>query len=94
MLADSVITPSNAEWASPIVVLHKKGGKLRLCVDYRRLSAVTQRDSCPIPRLDEFIDSLGDARIFTTLDCNRGYWQVEADERYMDKTTFTYYFGL
>ena len=54
----------------------KKDGKLRFCVDYRRLNTMTVKDSYPLPRMDECIDSLGDASVFTTLDAYSGYWQV------------------
>jgi hypothetical protein len=49
---------------------------LRFCVDYRKFNAVTTRETYPLPRMDECFDSLGDAQIFTTLDCNSGYWQI------------------
>mgnify|MGYP006048027623 FL=1 len=73
MLQAGVIAPANAEWASPIVMVPKTDGSTRFCVDYRRLNAITVRDSYLLPRMDECIDSLGDARIFSTLDCNAGY---------------------
>ena len=94
MLAEKVIEPSDAEWASPVVFVPKKDGTLRFCVDYRKLNAVTKRDSYPIPRMDECIDSLGEATIFTTLDCNDGYWQVPVADADKDKTTFTSHSGL
>ena len=79
MLQARVITPSNAEWASPIILVPKPDGSLRLCVDYRKLNSITLRDSYPLPRMDECIDSLGSATLFSTLDCNSGYgncqWQ-------------------
>ncbi|CAN8061906.1 unnamed protein product [Agarophyton chilense] len=76
-LQEGVIEPANSDWASPVVLVHKKGSnRLRFCVDDRRLNSVTVRDSYPIPRMDECIDSLGDAQISTTLDANCGYWQV------------------
>ena len=94
MLQEGVIEPASSEWASPVVLVPKKDGTLRFCVDYRRLNKLTRRDSYPIPRMDECIDSLGDATVFTTLDCNSGYWQVEVDEPDRDKTTFTSHMGL
>ena len=80
MLKEEVIEPSSSEWASPVVLVPKKDGTLRFCVDYRRLNSLTRRDSYPLPRMDECIDSLGDATIFSTFDCNSGHWQVEVDE--------------
>jgi len=94
MLGMGVIEPAQTEWASPIVFAPKKDGAMRFCVDYRRLNAMTLRDSYPIPRMDECIDSLGDANIFTTLDANCGYWQIEIADQDKDKTTFTSHHGL
>ena len=73
MLQAKVIEPTTSEWASPIVLVAKPDGSTRFCVDYRRLNAITVRDSYPLPRMDECIDSLGDANIFTTLVCNSVY---------------------
>ena len=94
MLRAGVIEPATAEWATPVVFVPKKDGTMRFCVDYRKLYAVTVRDSYPLPRMDECIDSLGDATVFTTLDCNSGYWQVEIAEEDRDKTTFASHCGL
>ena len=73
MLRGGVIELTSAEWASPVVFVPKKDGTMRFCVDYRELNAVTVCDFYPLPRMDEYIDSLGDATVFTTLDCNSGY---------------------
>ena len=94
MLRAGVIEPTSAEWASPVVFAPKKDGTMRFCVDYRKLKAATVRDSYLLPRMDECIDSLGDATVFTTLDCNGRYWQVEIAEEDRDKTTFASHFGL
>ena len=94
MLAMNVIEPAQSEWAAPIVFAPKKDGALRFCVDYRRLNAITVRDSYPIPRMDECMDSLGTAKTFSTLDANSGYWQVEIDPKDRDKTAFTSHHGL
>ena len=93
MLQAKVITPSNAEWASPIILVPKPDGSLRFCVDYRKLNSITVRDSYPMPRMDECIDSLGSATVFTTLDCNSGYWQLPVATKDQDKTTFTCHAG-
>jgi hypothetical protein len=89
MLKARVIEPVNSDWASPFVLLQKPDGSMRFCIDYRRLNALTVRDSYPLPRMDECIDSLGDARIFSTLDCNSGYWQIPVKPADRAKTTFT-----
>jgi len=72
-LAADVIEPTSSEWGFPVVLIPKKDGTLRFCVDYRMLNAVSKRDSYPLPRMDECIDSLGEAKVFSTLDCNAGY---------------------
>jgi hypothetical protein len=73
-LAQDVIEPATCEWASPIGLVPKPDGSLRFCVDYRRLNAITVPDTYPLPRMDECIESLGEAVVFMTLDCNSGYW--------------------
>ena len=93
MLQAGVITPSNAEWASPVILVPKPDGSLRFCVDYRKLNNITVRDSYPMPRMDECIDSLGSATVFSTLDCNSGYWQLPVANKDQDKTTFTCHAG-
>ena len=92
-LRDGVIEPAQSEWASPVVFAPKADGTLRFCVDYRRLNLATMKDSYPIPRMDECIDSLGDAEIFSTLDCNAGYWQIPIRVSDRDKTTFICHAG-
>ena len=71
----------------------KKDGNLRFCVDFRRLNALTIPDTYPLPRMEDCIDSLRKARLFTTMDALWGYWQVPIAERDLDKTTFTSHLG-
>ena len=92
-LKAGVIEPSNSEWAAPVLFAPKKDGRLRFCIDYRRLNTITVKDSYPIPRMDECIDSLGDAKVFTTLDAYSGYWQVAIDEKDRAKTSFVCHSG-
>ena len=87
MLEADVIEPATSEWASPVVLAPKKDGRLRFCVDYRKLNEKTVRDTYPLPRIDDCIDSLGEATVFYTLDCNSGYWQIPIAEEDRDKTT-------
>ena len=93
MLKAGVIEPASTEWASPVVLVPKPDGTMRFCVDYRKLNEMTIRDTYPLPRMDECIDSLGNARIFSTLDCNCGYWQIPLAAGDTDKTTFTCHEG-
>ena len=92
-LAAGVIEPAQSEWASPVLLAPKKDGTDRFCVDFRRLNAATIPDSYPLPRMDDCIDSLSEAKVFTLLDALWGYWQVPLGEEDKDKTTFTTHMG-
>ena len=94
MERQGVIESSSSPWASPIVLVKKKDGSLRFCVDYRKLNKVTTRDSYPLPRVDDILDSLHGAEWFTTLDLRSGYWQVEVEPSDRPKTAFTTPYGL
>jgi len=83
-----VIEPSTAEWASNLVVVTKKVGTVRVCVDMRFFNNVTKRDCYPLPRIDTCLDSLGGSRYFSTLDLRSGFWQIEVAEQDRGKTTF------
>ena len=93
MLDAGVIEPATPQWASPILLVPKKDGSLRFCVDYRRLNANPIPDAYPLPRIDDCLDPLGVAEIFTTLECNASYWKVPVALEDCDKTTFTLYLG-
>ena len=89
-----IIEPSDSDWAAPIVVVKKKDGTLHLCVDYRRLNALSKVDAYPMPRMDDLIDQLGKAKYVTTLDLTHGCWQVPVEEGSRAKTAFSTPSGL
>lgn len=88
MIKEGVIEPANSEWASPMVIIRKKDDTIRLCVDYRRLNAVTQMDAYPMPRMEDILDQVGQAKYITTLDLAKGYWQVPVAKEDRHKTAF------
>lgn len=94
IFAKYIIEQSLAEWAAPIILLLKKDGSFRFCVDYRKLNAVVKRDCYPIPRTEECIDLLGKATVFLALNTNKGYRQIEFDDADKDMTKFTFHHGL
>ena len=90
----SVIQPSSSPWASPVVIVRKKDGTYRFCVDYRALNAVTKADTFPLPRVDDLLNQLGDSTFFSTLDLASGYRQVRVDPGSMEKAAFVTPQGL
>uniref|UniRef100_A0A1Y1N3D6 RNA-directed DNA polymerase n=1 Tax=Photinus pyralis TaxID=7054 RepID=A0A1Y1N3D6_PHOPY len=89
MLENGVIEPSKSAWASPICLIPKKDHTYRFCVDYRKLNAVTAKDSYPIPYLSSILDQLRDARYLSSLDIKSAYWQVGVAESSRQYTAFT-----
>ena len=93
MLQRKVIRPSSSPWASPVVLVGKKGGAYRFCVNYRKLNAVMRTDVFPLPRIEDYLDALAGTRYFTTLDLASGFWQVPMHEDSIDKTAFVSHAG-
>ena len=88
LLEKKLIRPSTSPWAFPVTLAPKKDGSQRLCIDFRPLNAITIDDKMPLPRIDEVIDRLSNARYFTTLDVAWGYWHVAMDPASVAKTAF------
>ena len=89
-----MIEPSKSPWACGVVMAKKKGGQLKFCCDFRYLNAVTIKDAYPIPRIDESLSKLGDAKFFTTLDLGSAFWQVPLRKQDREKTGFACELGL
>ena len=94
MLEKGLVENSHSPWAAPVVMVRKKDGSWRFCVDYRGLNAVTVKDAHPLPRTDDTLDALGGSSVFSTMDLSSGYWQVQLDEQDKAKTAFTTGRGL
>ena len=89
MLDVRVIRPSNSPWCNAVVLVRKKDGSLRFCINFRRLYSLTVKDSHPLPRICETLESLAGAAHYTTIDMNSGFWQVLMDDESKQYTAFT-----
>ncbi|KAE8953370.1 hypothetical protein PF011_g32428 [Phytophthora fragariae] len=76
MLEQGVIEEGQGAWGFPVVLVKKKDGRVRFCVDYRALNAITAKDVYPLPHIDETLEALCGSRRFTSLDLHAGYWQL------------------
>ena len=88
-LEAGIIRESTSPWSSPLVYVRKRDGSTRQCVDYRKLNEVTKKDAYPLPRIEDCLDCLGGAKIFSTLDLQSGYWQIEIKDADRPKTAFS-----
>ena len=94
MLHKDIIEKSTSPWSSQIVLVKKKDGSVRFCVDYRKVNNLTKKDAYPLPRIDDTLDTLAGSKWFSTLDLLSGYWQVELSSKDKEKTAFATRDGL
>ena len=94
MLTGGQNEPSDSPWSAPVVLVTKKDGGTRFCVDYRRLNLATIKDAYPLPLIDDTLDMLAGKQWFSTLDLTSGYWQVSLSPEARCKTAFATHSGL
>ena len=89
MLDGGAIRPLQSAWCNAMVLVQKKDGGLRFCIDFQQLNARTKKDSYPLPRMQETMESLVRARFFSTMDLKSRFWQVKMSEKSWQYTAFT-----
>ena len=89
MIEDGIIEPSDSPWSSPIVIVTKKDGTPRFCIDFQKVNDVTVKDAYPLPFINAILDKLRRARYISTLDLKQGYWQVPLTPDSKHVTAFT-----
>ncbi|GET52316.1 retroviral-like aspartic protease 1 [Rhizophagus irregularis DAOM 181602=DAOM 197198] len=94
MLKEEIIQESCSPWSSPVVIVNKKTGDKRFCIDFRKINQMTITDAYPLPRIDDLLEKFRVAKWFTTIDLASGYWQIEMEEEDKEKTAFICSQGL
>ncbi len=94
MEKEGTIQRSSGPWCSPIVLVRKKDGTTRFCVDYHKLNDATHKDAYPLPRIDDIQEALQGAKYFCIIDLASGYWQIKVAGKDREKTAFGSHLGL
>ena len=94
MLDSDFIEPSQSDWSSPCILVPKPDGTFRMCTDYRKVNSVTKTDSIPVPRMDDCIDNIGQAKYVTKFDLLKGFWQIPLTDRAKEISAFVTSDGL
>jgi len=92
-LEKQFIRLSVSPWDAPVLLVKKKDGSMRLCVDYRQLNKVTIKNRYPLPRIDDLMDQLVGAEVFSKIDLRSGYHQIRVKAEYVFKTAFRTRYG-
>jgi hypothetical protein len=93
LMSRGYIRPSKSPFGAPVLFARKKGGDLRMCIDYRALNRVTVKNNYPLPRVDDLLDRLAGAKYFTRIDLKAGYYQIRIDEADVHKTAMRTRYG-
>ena len=93
LLKQGIIEPSSSPWVAPILLVAKKDGSQRMCVDYRKLNSTTIGDPYPLPHIEELINGIGASKFITTLDLTKGYYQVPVAPEDKEKAAFITPYG-
>ena len=87
-LCQGIIRPSKSSYAFQVVIVHKKSGKIHLCIDYQKLNSIRVRDTFPLPRIDKALQAVHSSNWFTSYDLTQGYLQLAMEEGDIQKTAF------
>lgn len=89
MAAQGITETCEGPWSAPVVLVKKKDGSCRFCVDYQRLNEVTQKNSDPLPQIEDALDATAGLGCLSVLDLRSGYWQVKVDPKDKSNTGFS-----